>query len=50
MYYKNALSKPFFAFYVILLQTKKDSMKFLESTKEEDIKLRYEIISSINDA
>lgn len=36
--------------YKILLQTKKDSMKFLESTKEEDIKLRYEIISSINDA
>ena len=36
--------------YKILLQTKKDSMKFLESTIEEDIKLRYEIISSINDA
>ena len=36
--------------YKILLQTKKDSMEFLESTKEEDIKLRYEIISSINDA
>ena len=36
--------------YKILLQTKKDSMEFLESTKEEDIKLRCEIISSINDA
>ena len=36
--------------YKILLQTKKDSMKFLESTKEEDIKLRYQIISSIKDA
>lgn len=36
--------------YKILLQTKKDSMEFLESTKEEDIKLRYEIIISINDA
>jgi len=36
--------------YKILLQTKKDSMEFLKSTKEEDIKLRCEIISSINDA
>ena len=36
--------------YKILLQAKKDSMKFLESTKEEDIKLRYQIISSIKDA
>ncbi len=36
--------------YKILLQAKKDSMKFLESTTEEDIKLRYQIISSIKDA
>lgn len=36
--------------YKILLQAKKDSLKFLESTDEDDIKLRYEIISSINDA
>ena len=36
--------------YKILLQAKKDSMKFLESTKEEDMKLRYQIISSIKDA
>lgn len=36
--------------YKILLQTKKDSMEFLKSTKEDDIKLRCEIISSINDA
>lgn len=36
--------------YKILLQTKKDSLKFLKSTKEEDIKLRYQIISNIKDA
>ncbi len=36
--------------YKILLQAKKDSLKFLESTKEEDIKLRYQIISNIKDA
>ena len=36
--------------YKILLQAKKDSMEFLESTKEEDIKLRYEIINDIKDA
>lgn len=36
--------------YKILLQAKKDSEKFLESTNEEDIKLRYEIISNIKDA
>ena len=36
--------------YKILLQAKKDSLKFLESTTEEDIKLRYQIISNINDA
>ena len=36
--------------YRILLQAKKDSLKFLESTKEEDIKLRYQIISNIKDA
>ena len=36
--------------YKILLQAKKDSLKFLKSTKEEDIKLRYQIISNIKDA
>lgn len=36
--------------YRILLQAKDDSLKFLESTNEEDIKLRYEIISNIKDA
>ncbi len=36
--------------YKILLQTKKDSMQFLESTDKDDIKLRYEIIHNITDA
>lgn len=36
--------------YKILLKAKEDSLKFLESTNEDDIKLRYEIISNINDA
>ena len=36
--------------YKILLQAKKDSMKFLESKDEKDIKLKFEIISSIHDA
>ncbi len=36
--------------YKILLQAKKDSMKFLESKDEKDIKLKLEIISSIHDA
>ncbi len=36
--------------YKILLKAKEDSMEFLKSTDESDIKLRYEIISSINDA
>ena len=36
--------------YKILLKAKGDSLKFLESTNEDDIKLRYEIISNINDA
>ncbi len=36
--------------YKILLQTKKDSLKFLESAKEEDITLKLKIISDIKDA
>ena len=36
--------------YKILLQAKKDSLKFLNSEAEEDIKLKNDIISSINDA
>lgn len=36
--------------YKILLQAKKDSLKFLESTNEEDIKLKLQIISNIKDA
>ena len=36
--------------YKILLQAKKDSLKFLQSTDEEDMKLRYQIISNIKDA
>ena len=36
--------------YKILLQAKKDSLKFLQSTNEEDIKLKLQIISSIKDA
>lgn len=36
--------------YKILLQTKKDSLKFLKSTNEEDIKLKLQIISNIKDA
>ena len=36
--------------YKILLQAKKDSLKFLESTNEEDITLKLKIISDIKDA
>lgn len=36
--------------YKILLQTKKDSLKFLQSTNEEDTKLKMQIISNIKDA
>lgn len=36
--------------YKILLKAKEDALKFLESTNEYDMKLRYSIISSINDA
>ena len=36
--------------YKILLQAKKDSLKFLESTNEENITLKLKIISDIKDA
>lgn len=36
--------------YKILLQAKKDSLKFLESKNEEDISLKLKIISDIKDA
>lgn len=36
--------------YKILLQAKKDSLEFLKSTNEDDMKLRYEIINSINES